>query len=154
MKNHAITAVAVILVMVGCNSNDSKSPPEKSKMPQTDDYRKNLSAAKASYPFSKWAKWGIEQHTGHAIDLFTSVFDRLIERLAELGEQAPEPAKLGAFRQAVEALNGLNKRNEILIETDEREDLCTLFNIIAKAARIDPSKYGGGEGPASEWRDW
>ena len=33
MKNHALFVAAVILVMVGCNTNDSKSPPENPKMP-------------------------------------------------------------------------------------------------------------------------
>jgi len=52
----------------------------------------------------------------------------------------------------------LNKMNAdcdgALIETAEREDLCTLLDQIAIAASIDPSKYGGGEGIATEWRDW
>jgi hypothetical protein len=119
-----------------------------------DDYQTRLAAAKACYPFSKWAQWGIEQHTGHALDLFASVFNYLIERLVKLGEPASESDKLGAFRQAVQALNALNEKNVILIETDEREDLCKLFNVIATAAELDPSKYGDGEGPAGEWRDW
>src|SRR5262249_30334152 len=33
MKNHALFPAAVILIVVGCNSNDSKPPPENSKMP-------------------------------------------------------------------------------------------------------------------------
>jgi hypothetical protein len=41
-----------------------------------------------------------------------------------------------------------------LIETGEREQLSELCNGIARAAGLDPTKYGGGEGPASEWRDW
>lgn len=119
-----------------------------------DDYRKRLLAAKDSYPFPEWAQWGIEQHTDHALDLFASVFDRLIERLADMDDTVPENDKLAAFREAVVALNALNEANEILIETDEREDLCELFNVIATAAGIDPSKHGDGEGPASVWRDW
>jgi hypothetical protein len=85
--------------------------------------------------------------------LFAAVFNRLIERLAALGEQALESDKIAAIGQAVEALNALNEKNEVLIETDEREDLCKLCNIIATAAGMDPSKYGDGEGPANEWRD-
>jgi hypothetical protein len=119
-----------------------------------DDYRNCLAAAKECYPFSKWAEWGIEQHTEKALNLFSAVFNHLIERLTALGERAPESDKIAAFRQAVEALNALNEKNELLIETDEREDLCNLCNIIATAAAIDPGKYGHGEGPASEWRDW
>jgi hypothetical protein len=123
-------------------------------MPEMDDYRNRLAAAKQHYPFSKWEKWGIKQHTEQALKAFSAVFNHLIERLAELGEHALERDKIAAFRQAVEALNALNERNEILIETDEREDLCNLCNIIATAATIDPRNYGNGEGPASEWRDW
>jgi hypothetical protein len=119
-----------------------------------DDYRDRLAEAKERYPFRGWAAWGIEQHTHQALDLFAAVFDRLIERLATMGEQAPEPDKTGAFRQAVEALNALNATNEILIKTDEREDLCKLFDIITRAAGLDPRRYAGGEGLADEWREW
>jgi|SRR5262245_17664740 len=119
-----------------------------------DAYRNGLAGAKDQYPFRGWAGWGIEQHTDQALALFAAVFDRLIERLAVLGEQAQEPDKVAAFRQAVEALNALNERNEILIETDEREDLCKLFDIITKAAGLDRRKYAGGEGLADEWREW
>jgi hypothetical protein len=123
-------------------------------MIQMDDYRNRLAAAKAHYPFRKWAEWGIDQHTHQALDLFVAAFNQLIERLTTLGQQAQESDKIAAIRQAVETLNALNEKNEILIETEEREDLCELFNIIATAADIDASKYGDGEGPASEWRDW
>lgn len=119
-----------------------------------DDYRNRLAAARECYPFPKWAEWGIEQHTDEAFNLFAAVFNRLIERLGALGEQALESEKIAAIRQAVEALNALNEKNEILIETDEREDLCKLFNIIAKAARIDPSKYGNGEAQQAKVALW
>lgn len=119
-----------------------------------DDYRSRLAATKERYPFRKWKEWGIEEYTDQALNLFVEVFNQLIERLITLGHQVPESSKIAAFRQAVEALNGLNERNKILIETDEREDLCELFNVIATAAGINPSNYGDGEGPASEWRDW
>ena len=119
-----------------------------------DEYSNRLAGAKVSYQFLKWTEWGIEQHTDDAINLFASVFDNLIEQLATAGEQAPETDKLAAFRQAVQTLNRLVEKDKVLIETDEREDLCELFNVIAIAARIDPRKYGDGDGPASEWRDW
>jgi len=82
------------------------------------------------------------------------VFNHLIERLATLGQQAQERDKVAAIRQAVEALNAINEKDDILIETDEREDLCELINVITTAVGIDPTKYGDGEGPASEWRHW
>lgn len=36
----------------------------------------------------------------------------------------------------------------------QKSDIGELCNVIAEAARIDYTKYGEGEGPASEWRDW
>lgn len=117
-------------------------------------YLKRLVATKEHYPFGGWAESGLEQYTDEACASFVAVFDQLIQRLGELGEEAPETKKIAAFQAAVEALNVLNEEDESLIETGEREDLCELFNVIATAAGIDPGKYGDGEGPASEWRDW
>jgi hypothetical protein len=119
-----------------------------------DDYLKRLTTTKARYPFGGWAKSGLEQYTDEACSSFVGVFDKLIEKLAALGEHAPENQKIAAFKEAVEALNVLNELDESLIETGEREELCELCNIIAMAAGIDPDKYGDGEGPASEWRHW
>ena len=96
-----------------------------------DDCHNRLAAARDCYPFSKWAQWRIEDHTEEALDLFAGVFNHLIERLAALGEQARESDKIAAFRQAVEALNAMNANREVLIETDEREDLCELCDVLA-----------------------
>ena len=71
-----------------------------------------------------------------------------------MGVHAPEGKKIEAFRAAVIALNALNESDQSLIDTIAREDLCELCNVIATSAGIDPSDYGDGEGPASEWRDW
>jgi hypothetical protein len=119
-----------------------------------NDYLERLSATKEHYPFASWAESGLEQYTAEACASFVAVFDQLIQKLATLGEHAPEQEKLALFQEAVEALNALNEEDVSLIETGEREDLCELCNVIATAAGIDPSKYGDGEGPASEWRDW
>jgi hypothetical protein len=118
------------------------------------DYQERLTVTKEHYPFAGWAESGLEQYTDEACASFVAVFDQLIQKLAALGERAPEQEKLAIFQEAVEALNALNEEDESLIETGEREDLCELCNVIATAAGIDPSKYGDGEGPASEWRDW
>ena len=118
------------------------------------NYAHQLAATNTRYPFARWAKSGLEQYTEEACASFAAVFDRLIERLVALGEQAPEATKLAAIREAVEALNALNEQDESLIETGEREDLCELCNVVTAAAGLDPEKYGDGEGPASEWRDW
>jgi hypothetical protein len=119
-----------------------------------DDYSRKLSDAKKYYPFDRWASSGLDQYSGQTSASFAAIFDHLIEKLATLGEHAPESQKIAAFKEAVQALNHLNEQGEGLIETEEREDLCELCDLIATAARIDPTKYGAGEGVASEWRHW
>jgi hypothetical protein len=118
------------------------------------EYLQRLNETKNSYPFARWQDSGLEQYTPEACASFAAVFDDLITRLANIGEDSPESQKIAAFKAAVEALNRLNEEDESLIETGEREDLCELCNLIATAAGIDPEDYGDGEGPASEWRDW
>jgi hypothetical protein len=113
-----------------------------------------LAELRAQYPFDQWEESGLDQYTPQACAAFTAVFDHLLERLQTLGENASESQKIAAFKEAIEATNTLNEEDDSLIETGEREQLCELCNIIATAVGIDPEKYGGGEGPASEWRDW
>lgn len=97
----------------------------------------------------------LPQYTGRNCTHAENIFDQLIATLATLGSDASESAKLAAFREAIVALNQLNEETDyMLIETDERELLCELTNKVAIAAGLDPSQYGDGEGPASEWRDW
>lgn len=114
----------------------------------------SLDAVRANYPFRRWAESGLEQYTAQACAAFSEVFDKLIDELVRMGPAATDELKLAAFEKAVIALNTLNDADESLIETGEREDLCELINVIASAAGLDPSKYGDGEGPASEWREW
>ncbi len=112
---------------------------------------------RALYPFTRWeesAQHGLHQYTPEACAKFVTIFDQLLERLAELGPSAAESEKIEAFKEAITATNELNEEDESLIETGEREDLCELCNVIARTVGIDPEKYGAGEGPASEWRDW
>ncbi|HEX8310744.1 MAG TPA: hypothetical protein VF614_05460 [Chthoniobacteraceae bacterium] len=118
------------------------------------DYSSKLGATKASYPFKQWEESGVDQYTPEACSAFVTIFDGLIADLAAKGEAASADEKLECFHQAVLALNAINEQDESLIETGEREDLCELCNIVATAAGLDPSKYGDGEGPATEWRDW
>jgi len=119
-----------------------------------DNYSTRLAATKSTHPFKRWAESGLGQYTAEACASFARVFDDLIGQLIALGEHAAEEKKIAAFQKAVEALNAMNEEDDSLIETGEREDLCDLCNAVATAAGIDPAKYGGGEGPASEWRDW
>jgi hypothetical protein len=120
-----------------------------------ETYSQRLNLARRHYPFAKWGKSGLEQYTPDNCEAAEGILDDLILDLEDLGEEAPEPKKLKKFEKAVVALNELNDQTEgALIETGEREELCELFNQVAIQAGIDPTKYGDGEGPASEWRDW
>ena len=109
---------------------------------------------KGQYPFHDWVSEELEQYTPEACASFAAIFDQLIDRLIALGEQASEDAKLRAFKEAVTETNILNEADLSLIETDERETLCSLFNEVALTAGLNPDKYADGEGPASLWRDW
>jgi hypothetical protein len=123
-----------------------------------------LLEVKAKYPFDKWKTYaqpgkngekGLEQYTEENCEAAKRILDTLISDLIDLGEEAPEEDKLQKYQVAVEALNTLNDETDgSLIETGEREALCELFYVIALKNGLDPTKYGDGEGPASEWRDW
>jgi hypothetical protein len=121
-------------------------------------YEERLENAKIDYPFDKWHEAynnGLDQYTDENCERAIIIMDNLIDKLISLEETAPENEKIQLFREAVEMLNALNRENdESLIETEERKDLCLLFDNIASAAGIESKKYGGGDGIASEWRDW
>lgn len=121
-------------------------------------YEERLENAKIDYPFDKWHEAynnGLDQYTDENCERATIIMDNLIDKLISLEESALENEKIELFREAVEMLNVLNRENdECLIETEERQDLCLLFDKIASAAGLEPKKYGGGDGIASEWRDW
>lgn len=117
-------------------------------------YADQLHAVKARYPFPRWRKnydRGMEQYSPENCDAMQDAFDTLITDLITLGEQASEEQKVALFKTAIEATN---ERDKGMIETGEREDLCDLTHHITVAAGIDPTKYGNGEGLASEWREW
>src|SRR5215469_10577789 len=118
------------------------------------EYCRRLLAAKSGYPFPRWASSIPELYTDSVCAAFAGVFDALIAKLVGLGETASEQDKLQAFHDAVRALNELQQQDLSLIETGEREDLCELCNVVARAAGLDPTKYGNGDGPADEWREW
>jgi hypothetical protein len=123
----------------------------------SDGYVERLKAMKRQLPFKSWrekAEGGLEQYSKENCAAMTAIFDRLLKRLTAVGEGASEADKLAAFQEAIEATNELNAQEMNLIETGERDELCELCNEIARAAGLDPTKYGDGEGPASIWRDW
>jgi hypothetical protein len=121
-------------------------------------YREKLESKKVNYPFGEWRELydsGLDQYTEENCDRATLILDILIDSLTYLGEDAPATTKVELFRVAVESLNTLNDENHgTLIESGERDELCELFDSIAIAAGLNPVEYGGGEGIASEWRNW
>ena len=122
------------------------------------EYQKKLNATKKYYPFESWLEAfnnGLDQYTPANCSKASDIFDELISGLVEIGKNAPEKEKVELFKKAVLALNDLNMRTgHRLIETGEAEQLWELINQISIASGIDPTKYGGGEGLASKWRDW
>ncbi len=121
-------------------------------------YAERLHATKPNYPFANWRDAfndGLEQYTEKNVDAAQQILDELIDNLIKLGEGASEADKLKLFQDATLSFNELNEELDgELIETGEREDLCALIDEIGMAAGIDPSRYGAGDGIASEWREW
>jgi hypothetical protein len=135
--------------MTHADRRESSQGAEESYADRLNRWRNNL-------PFSDWRtnfELGLEQYTQANCDQAERIMKELVDGLIEVGETAPEAKKVSLFKTAVEALNLLNDETH-LIETGEREELCELFNLISVDCGIDPSKYGSGEGLASEWRDW
>ena len=134
------------------DSDSPRSLREADEMTYVD----RLNSWRNNFPFSEW-KAGL----GHGLDQYTEancnraerILNDLVDGLIEVGEAASETKKIGLFKTAVEALNALDAETH-MIETGEREELCDLFNLMAVDCGIDPSKYGDGEGLASEWRNW
>ncbi len=122
------------------------------------NYAERLNQTKTNYPFERWkesVEFGLDQYTQENCVRFAKIFDDLIADLIIKGENIPESEKVESFRVAIEATNEFNDEFDgSFIETDEREDLCELTNIITVAAGLNPENYGEGEGLASEWRDW
>jgi len=145
-----------LLLSLGKKKAPGDRVPPRSAASSDPSYAERLNNTKEFFPFSLWATYEeLEQYTEENCAEAEAILDRLITRLAALGEGASEAAKLQAFQEAVEALNVLNDENNgNLIETGEREELCDLFNRIAAVAGLDRAKYGQGEGVASMWRDW
>lgn len=125
--------------------------------PVTNEYQNKLLATKQAYPFDKWrAQYnkGLTQYTNENCHKIKKVFDDLISSLIANGSAATEEQKIQLFKIAILKANQLNEEIDGLIETGEREELCELTNKITEACGLEPSKYGGGEGLASEWREW
>ena len=121
-------------------------------------YSQRLQKTKEFYPFKNWREnffeYEMEQYTQENCDAAKYIFDELIDKLIEAGENADEKSKLQLFEKALKSLNRLSEKEEALIETGEREDLCELIDKITIASGLKPEDYADGEGIADLWREW
>lgn len=151
MKKDAILIVIALLSLAFCNKSPVIDIPKDNMA-----YYESFNAAKPGYPFEAWKEYvndGLDQYTEQNCNKAQKIMDDLIVNLARIGKDASEQEKVRYFKIAVEEFNRLNALTNI-IETMEREEIFEIFEAIAEIAGIDTSKYGSGEGIASEWREW
>jgi hypothetical protein len=144
-KNAAMRYVLTI-VLCALFAACGKEPRVTAAAAPATDYKSKLASAKGENPFVRWPFY--------ARPFVNQIFDRLVADLAALGEDAAEEKKAACFSRAVASLNTLDATMPFLIETTEAEQLVGLGNSIAKAAGLDPRKYGDREGPLSAGRNW
>lgn len=152
MKYLLLIASGFLVIISSCSGQT------ENKKPIDTAYRDGLNKTKTFYPFDNWRKAyknGLTQYTEANCNEAKKIFDDLISELIKLGKAAKESDKISLFKKAILKTNLLNEKNEgTLIYTGEAEQLVDLTNKIAIACGVDPQKYGAGEGPASEWREW
>lgn len=121
-------------------------------------YSERLIKTKEFYPFAKWREnffeYEMEQYTEENCNEAKRIFDNLISKLITLGENGNRTEKEKCFEIAINSLNKLNEKDEGIIETGEREDLCELIDQITLASGLNPKDYAEGEGIADLWREW
>ena len=152
MKYLLLIASSILVIMSSCGEQAGNNKPIDLA------YRDSLNKTKDFYPFDNWRKAysdGLTQYTESKCNAAKKIFDDLISDLVKLGKAAKESDKISLIKKAILKTNALNEKTDgTLIETGEAEQLVELTNRISIVCGIDPSKYGSGEGPASEWREW
>ncbi len=136
--------IIVITVLAACTKEVPSARPAVAE-PATD-YGRRLVATRSQFQFQDWP--------AHARPAVSGVFEQLVSDLIAAGETATEQEKLKCFTRAVAALNEIDRKDHTVIETSEAEQLIDIGNVIARAAGLDPRKYGAGEGPLSAGRNW
>jgi hypothetical protein len=90
-------------------------------------------------------------YTQKHIDQCSKIIDDLFASLKAVSDKKRHESIMKAVRTAVVKLNKLNEKcNGMLIETDQREDLCELILSAAKQAGL---KSDAGD-ITEEWREW
>ncbi len=138
--------IAEVEKMLNLSKNDNLS------------YFERLNKTKELYPFKGWREnffeYEMEQYTQENCDSAKQVFDNLINELIKIGENADDKKKVQLFEKAIKYLNRLSEKEEALIETGEREELCELIDQITISSGLNPIDYADGEGIADLWREW
>lgn len=96
----------------------------------------------------------MEQYTEENCNQAKGIFDNLISKLITLSEKGNKIEKEKYFEIAIKSLNRLNEKDEGIIETGEREDLCELVDQITIASGLNPKDYPEGQGISDLWREW
>ncbi|MCW3466953.1 hypothetical protein [Chitinophaga nivalis] len=126
------------------------------------NYQKRMEGVKAYYPFAGWREkyygdaddvGGVEQYCPENCERAEAIADTLIAELVAAGQEAGESEKLACVENGVAAFNELAEELKGLIEWEEQEDLCELFDRISRAAGLTPQDYGTGS-IADQWRTW
>jgi hypothetical protein len=90
-------------------------------------------------------------YTQADIDRCAEIVDELLASLENVPQGKENESILNAVKVAVVKLNKLNDRCDgLLIETDQREQLCALIIAAAKRAGLVSSVYDITE----QWREW
>ena len=133
----------------------------KNKLQPNNDglsYSEKLEMTKKLYPFENWRnnflEYQMEQYSEENCNAVKNIFETLIDKLRKLEENGYNLEKEKSFKVAILSLNELNEKNDGLIETGEREDLCELIDQITIASGLNPKEYADGEGIADVWREW
>lgn len=95
-----------------------------------------------------FAHWTVAPHKA-AIRASRAVMKRTVQALQALGPSAAERQKKKVLRECVEEFNRLNDTLGQFIETSERDDICTEFDLLVHACGL-----GHYENLADKWRDW
>jgi len=142
----------------GNNSQFEEKEIDYAALSNKNASNSKLEHCKSYYPFINWRRknteYGMSQYTEENCESIELIFDELIADLKTLPLEASAEDKVLLFKYAVMTTNTLNTRIDDLIETSEREDLCELFDHITIAAGLVPNEFAGGEGIATEWREW
>jgi hypothetical protein len=84
-----------------------------------------------------------------AIKASRALMKRTLKALAALGPKSKKDARRAVLQECIEGFNSLDATMGHFIETMERDDICSEFDLLVNACGL-----GDCENLADEWRDW